>query len=60
MADRFLDLGVECARLRGKRILVLTTSVPKYGFWQKGTAEPLFEAGRRTVEENLEAIRGLG
>jgi hypothetical protein len=55
-----LDLGVECARLRGKPILVLTTSVPKYGFWQKGIAEPLFEAGRRTVEENLEAIREFG
>jgi NTE family protein len=60
VADRFLDLGVECARLRGKGILVLTTSVPKYGFWQKGIAEPLFEAGRRTVEENLESIRELG
>jgi len=60
VADRFLELGLECGRLRGKRILVLTSSVPKYGFWQKGIAEPLFEAGRRTVEDNLEAIRALG
>lgn len=60
VADRFLELGLECARLRGKRILALTTRVPKYGFWQKGIAAPLFEAGRKTVEENLAAIRELG
>ena len=60
VADRLLELGLECGRLRGKRVVVLTSSVPKYGFWQKGISEPLFEAGYRTVEENLAAIRELG
>jgi predicted acylesterase/phospholipase RssA len=59
VADRFLEMGLECGRLRGKRILALTTSVPKYGFRQKGIDGPLFEAGFRTVEENLAAIREL-
>ncbi|MFM8365453.1 MAG: patatin-like phospholipase family protein [Verrucomicrobiota bacterium] len=59
VADRFLELGLECGSLRGKRILALTTSVPKYGFWQRGTSEPLYEAGYKTVEENLENIREL-
>jgi predicted acylesterase/phospholipase RssA len=59
VADRLLELGLECGRLRGKRVVVLTSSVPKYGFWQKGISGPLFEAGYRTVEENLAAIREL-
>jgi hypothetical protein len=45
--------------LRGKRILALTTNVPKYGFWQKGISDPLYQAGYKTVEENLESIREL-
>ena len=59
VADRFLELGLECGRLRGKRILALTTNVPKYGFWQKGISDPLYQSGYKTVEENLESIREL-
>lgn len=59
VTDRLLQLGIECGTLRGKRMLVLTSEVPRYRFAQKGTAEPLFEAGRQTVLERLEKIRAL-
>lgn len=53
ITDRLLSLSQECAQLRGKKITVLTTEVPRYRFGQKGTAEELFQAGRQTVLQNL-------
>ncbi|MBU6183564.1 MAG: hypothetical protein KGR46_12235 [Verrucomicrobia bacterium] len=50
-ADRFLELGFECARPRGKRILALTTRVPKDGFRQKGIAD-LQNVAEKKKEKN--------
>jgi len=59
IVDRLLAMSLECGRLRGCRVVVLTSDVPKFGFWEKGISLPLFEAGYETVMENLASIRGL-
>lgn len=57
ITDRFLDLGLECAELRGKQVIVLTSIVPRYRWGKRGTAELLFAAGRETVLKNRDLIK---
>lgn len=56
VTNRLLSLGVECAQLRGKKILVLTSEVPRYGFAEKGASTPLFEAGQQTILHHLPTL----
>jgi predicted acylesterase/phospholipase RssA len=59
ITDRVLDLCVENAGHVGKRVLVLTSIVPRHRWGKKGVAKQLFEAGRRTVLDNEAQIRQL-
>jgi predicted acylesterase/phospholipase RssA len=59
ITDRFLDLHLECALSKGKKVIVLTSIVPRYRWGKRGTAKLLFDAGRETVLNNLETIRNL-
>jgi NTE family protein len=56
ITDRLLDISLECGRLKGKKVLVLTSVVPRYRWAKKGTPGILFEEGRKTVLKNLEQI----
>ena len=56
ITDRLLDISLECGRLKGKKVLVLTSVVPRYRWAKKGTPDILFEEGRKTVLKNLEQI----
>jgi predicted acylesterase/phospholipase RssA len=59
IVNRLLAMSLECGKLRGRRVLVLTTEVPKFRFWKKGIAQPFFEAGYQTASAHLAEIRGL-
>jgi len=59
ITDRVLDLCMEHADHFGKRVLVLTSIVPRHRWGKKGVAKQLFEAGRNTVLENASQIRLL-
>jgi len=59
ISDRILDLCLENAALMGKRVLLLTSKVPRYRWGKKGVSKKLFESGRKTVLENAEQIRQL-
>ena len=59
ITDRVLDLCLEHAGHVGKRVLVLTSIVPRHRWGKKGVSKHLFEAGRRTVLENEAEIRQL-
>lgn len=59
ITDRFLDLGLECAESKGKKVIVLTSIVPRFRWGKRGTAKLLFEAGRETVIKNIATIRDL-
>ena len=56
ITDRLLDISLECGRLKGKKVLLLTSVVPRYRWAKKGTPSILFEAGRQTVLKNIEQI----
>jgi predicted acylesterase/phospholipase RssA len=59
ISDRVLDLCLENAALVGKRVLLLTSVVPRYRWGKKGVSKQLFEAGRKTVLDNAFKIREL-
>jgi predicted acylesterase/phospholipase RssA len=59
ITDRVLDLCVEHADHVGKRVLILTSIVPRHRWGKKGVAKHLFEAGRRTVMDNESRIQQL-
>ena len=56
ITDRLLDISLECGQLKGRKVLVLTSVVPRYRWAKKGTPSILFEAGRQTVLKNIEQI----
>ena len=57
ITDRFMDLSLECAQFRGKKVTVLTSVVPRFRWGKRGTHQILFDAGRETVLKNLTLIR---
>jgi len=59
ISDRILDLCMEKAALVGKRVLLLTSIVPRYRWGKKGVSKHLFEVGRRTVLDNAAQIHQL-
>ncbi len=63
VTDRLLALGLDSGRREGKRIIVLTSEVPRFRFGSPKSVEPYFFAGRAIVESNrnvlLEAARDL-
>ena len=59
ICDRVLDLCVENAALMGKRVLVLTSIVPRHRWGKKGVSKQLFEVGRRTVLDNALKLNEL-
>ncbi len=50
VTDRILELSVENARLRGKRIHILTSEVPKFRFCAAKSVDVFFQAGRETAK----------
>jgi predicted acylesterase/phospholipase RssA len=60
VTDRLLALAMECGKLRGKRVTVLNSVVPRYRWGKRGAADLLFEAGRQTVLQNIKVIREIG
>lgn len=64
VADRLLALGVREAHRQGKRILVLTSEIPRYRFGSPESVDLYFSSGRRLVQNNrtrlLEAANASG
>lgn len=58
ISDRIMDLCVENAAFEGKRVLLLTSIVPRYRWGKKGVSKQLFESGRKTVLDNSSKILG--
>ena len=56
VTDRLLDICAESGRRRGKRIIVLTSEVPRFRFGARQSVEPFFSAGRATARNNREAL----
>ena len=52
VTDRLLALGVESGLRQGKRMVVLTSEVPRFRFGSRKSVEPFFSAGRALVENN--------
>jgi predicted acylesterase/phospholipase RssA len=52
VTDRLLALCIESGRRQGKRIVILTSEVPRFRFGSAKSVEPLFSAGRATAENN--------
>jgi NTE family protein len=59
ITDRIMDLSLECAKSRGKKVTVLTSIVPRFRWGKRGSHEILFEAGRQTVLENINLLRDV-
>jgi len=56
VTDRLLAIGVERGLLQGKRMVVLTSEVPRFRFGSRKAVEPYFSAGQALVESNQEAL----
>lgn len=56
ISDRFMDLNLECAASKGKKVTVITSVVPRFRWGKRGAAEILFESGRQSVLKNLDQI----
>ena len=56
VTDRLLALCVESGRHRGKRIIVLTSEVPRFRFGAPQSVAPLFAAGRATAHTHREVL----
>jgi len=54
-----MDLSLECAKSRGKKVTVLTSIVPRFRWGKRGSHEILFEAGRKTVLDNINLLRDV-
>ncbi|MEI6279389.1 MAG: patatin-like phospholipase family protein [Verrucomicrobiae bacterium] len=52
VTDRLLELCVERGRRHGKRIVVLTSEVPRFRFGSQKSVAPFFSAGQATAEAN--------
>jgi len=59
VSDRLLAISVECALLKGRRVTVLTSIIPRFRFSEKGSEEVLYAAGRDTVLSHRAEIFGL-
>ena len=55
---RLLALGLESGRRQGKRIIALTSEVPRFRFGSPKSVEPYFSAGREIVETNRKVLLG--
>jgi NTE family protein len=58
VTDRLLALGLESGRRQGKRIIALTSEVPRFRFGSPKSVEPYFSAGREIVETNRKMLLG--
>lgn len=56
VADRLLALGLESGRRQGKRMIVLTSEVPRFRFGSPKSVEPYFSSGRALVENNRKLL----
>ena len=56
VTDRLLAIGVESGLRQGKRMVVLTSEVPRFRFGSRKAVEPFFSAGQAVVESNREAL----
>ena len=59
ITDRFLDLSLESASLQGKKVIVLTSVVPRFRWMHPGAPAILFEAGRQTVRNNRNVLKEI-
>lgn len=56
VTDRLLALGVESAHRQGKRIIVLTSEVPRFRFGSPKSVDLYFSSGRTLVEKNRKEL----
>ncbi len=56
ITDRLLAIGVESGRRQGKRMVVLTSVVPRFRFGSPKSVDPFFSAGRTLVENNRDVL----
>ncbi len=56
VADRLLAMGVESGRRQGKRMIVLSSVVPRFRFGSPKSAEIYYSYGKALVAENRHAL----
>jgi hypothetical protein len=56
ITDRFMDLTLECAQCKGKKVTIITSTVPRFRWGQRESHEILFQSGRQSVLKNLDQI----
>jgi len=56
VTDRLLALGIESGRRQGKRMIVLTSEVPRFRFGSPKSVELYFSSGRTLVENNRQEL----